>query len=179
MIIVSLLRKIVGMSDRILIAQIATAHGVKGYVKLRYFGQDIEQFSRYNPFFTDIEGDQTLRLHIKNSIKGGYVASIEGITDRNKAETLRGKKLYISPNVLKEPEDGEYYCSDLIGCTARENGQDIGQIIAMENFGAGDLLEIKPASGASFYLPFCNEFVGKVDLAKKLIAVMVPEGLRE
>ena len=165
--------------QRLLLAEIGPAHGVKGYVKLRYYGEDVSDLSKYNPLFTAKSGDQTLTLHIKNATKGGYIAAIEGISDRNAGESLKGTKLYVPRDRLDMPEENEYYHADLIGCKAYENGTEIGTIIAVDNFGAGDLLEIKPPVGDTFYLPFKNEFVGKVDLASKTIEVTVPEGLRD
>ena len=166
-------------SPRILIAEIAAAHGIKGFVKLTYFGEDIRDTEDYNPFFTTESGANTLVLQVKNAIKGGYVAAIDGITDRTQAEALRGTRLYIERSKLKQPEENEYYHTDLVGCVVLENNIEIGKVIAVDDFGAGALLDIRPASGSSFYLPFKGDFVGTVDIAAKTIHVSIPDGLLE
>ncbi len=167
------------MTQRILIAEIATAHGIKGLVKLRYYGEDIADLTSYNPLFTSVTGHDTLMIHVKNAVKGVYLVEIDGINDRNAAEALRGQKLYINEDNIAPPADGEYLQKDLIGCDVFEKDIQIGTVIGMDNFGAGDLLDIKPLSGESFYLPFKDEFVGDIDISKKTIHVNIPDGLRE
>ena len=163
--------------QRIVLAQITTAHGIKGFVKLRYFGENIEDIESYNPLYIAPQGEDSLTLQIKNAIKSGFVAEVEGVTDRTQAEKLRGIKLYIDRDQRPEAEPGAFYHDDLIGCKAYEEGLEIGKVIAIENFGAGDLIEIRPRSGEPFYLPFNNEFVPEVDIEKKQINVNIPEGL--
>ena len=165
------------MSKRILIAKITTAHGVKGLVKLQYFGEDVNDVEAYNPFYISQTDNKTLTLHIKNAIKNAYVAEVEGITDRNQAEELRGTQLYIDESNIATPDDGEYLQKDLIGCDIYENNQKIGTIIAVDNFGAGDLLDIKPEGKESFYLPFKDDFIGDIDVSSKKIDVTIPDGL--
>tara|TARA_B100002019_G_scaffold219245_1_gene191876 strand:+ start:96 stop:596 length:501 start_codon:yes stop_codon:yes gene_type:complete len=166
------------MDKRILLAEITSAHGIKGLVKLRYFGGDIADIKTYNPLFTSETGSQQLTIHVKNAIKNGYVAEVEGISDRNHAEELAKTKLYINKDQLPETEDGEFYYDDLIGCQAYENQSLIGKVIAVDDFGAGALLEIRPKGQPAFYLPFKDEFVGNVNIHDKKIEVTIPEGLR-
>ncbi len=165
------------MSERILIAKITTAHGIKGLVKLHYYGENIEDVKSYNPFYIAETGHDALTINIKNAIKGGYVAAIEGINDRDQAEKLRHTELFIDVTSIAPAEEGEFLQKDLIGCTAYENDIEIGKVIAIENFGAGDLLDIQPAGAESFYLPFQDEFVESVDIKNKKITVIIPEGL--
>ena len=165
------------MAKRILIAQISTAHGIKGLVKLRYFGESIEDVEDYNPFYTSETGHDTLTLHIKNYNKNAYIAEIEGINDRNQAEALRNIELYIDEDKIPEPDEGEYLQKDLVGCEVIDHGKVIGKVIAVTDFGAGDLLDIKPISAESFYLPFTDEYVGEIDIKAKKINVSIPEGL--
>ena len=114
-------------------------------------------------------------LQIKHKTGDFYVAAIDGITDRNAAESLRGTKLYIDRDLLPAPDDGEYYIEDLKGLSViDENGAVIGSVLSVENFGASDLLDIKPAQGGeSFYLPLTDDTI--IDLDKKRIVVQMPE----
>lgn len=166
-------------SARLLIAKITTAHGVKGLVKLHYYGENPDDLAAYNPLFMSENGSETMVVNLKNRVKGGFVAEIEGLSDRNGAEALRGQKLYIESTARPDTAEGEFYHSDLIGCRALEQGQEIGSVIAVENFGAGDLLEIKPVDGGeTFYLPFNDETVPQIDLAAGILDVIIPDGLR-
>ena len=165
------------MTKRILLAEITSAHGIKGLVKLRYFGENVADIEAYNPLFTSEVGNDQLTLHIKNPIKSGYVAEVDGITDRNKAETLAKTKLYILKDQLPETDADEFYYDDLIGCEAYEHNTLIGKVIAIEDFGAGSLLEIRPSGQPTFYLPFKEEFVPKVDISNKCIEIVIPDGL--
>ena len=160
------------MSEKkIIIAKILTAHGVRGFVKLRVFLEDPSDISGYNPI-KDAKG-KSYQIKLKNSVKGDWVAEISGITDRNEAEKLRGLELFIDRNQLPELEDGEIYIEDLIGCSAIDkDGKKLGDVIDFQNFGAGDLIEIKPASGGkTYYLPMVEPYVGDIDTEKRTIII--------
>lgn len=161
-------------SERICVAQITTAHGIKGFVRLKIFTENPEELENYNPLFTSKDKDDTVTIKLKNPVKNQWLAEIDGVDDRNEAEALRGTELFISAEVLPEIEDEDtYYNRDLVGLIAvTKSGQDVGKILKIENFGAGDLLEIQPKDKSSFYLPFNDTFVGKVDLKAKTIEVM-------
>ena len=159
-------------SKRILIGEISTVHGIKGLVKVRSFVEDESLFE--GEVFTEESGNKTIKLVLKNALKSDWLAEANGTTDRNEAEKLRGTQLYIDRTALPEAEDGEYYIEDLKGMkVVDENGMDVGTVLSVENFGASDLLDIKPANGASFYLPFTDD-VG-VDMKKGVISVRLPE----
>ena len=160
--------------NRLCVAKIATAHGVKGLVKLHVFVEDVNLLK--NTIYKSENGNDTLDLTLKNATAKHWLAEIKGITDRNAAEALRGNNLYIDKENLPEIEDGEFYAADLIGLMAFDkDNKEIGKIIAIENFGAGDLLEIKPKGTESFYLPFTDENVPEI-LSDKII-IDIPEGL--
>lgn len=164
------------MDKRILIGEIATAHGIKGFVKVKCFADD-PGLLQNGPLFTGESGDAVLSLTLKNPMKDFWLGAVEGIDDRNAAETLRGTKLYIDRAALPAPEDGEYYYEDLKGLKAvDEDGANVGTVIGVANFGAGDLLDIRPADGGdSFYLPFQGDAVQNVDLAGQTIVLRLPE----
>lgn len=156
---------------RILIGEITTAHGIKGFVKVRSYADDqtlLEHEGIQN------ESGQPVSIKIKNAIKGDWVAEVKGITDRNAAERLRGTKLYIDRAALPDADEGEYYIEDLKGLRViDENGKEIGKLLGIENFGASDLLDIKPESGASFYLPFTDD--AEVNIEEGYIQIVMPE----
>lgn len=155
---------------RILIAEITTAHGIKGFVKVRSYAEDE---SLLEEPLTDEKG-KTFSLTLKNALKGDWVAQIDGVNDRNTAESLRGTKLYIDRAALPETNEGEYYIEDLKGLRVLdESGKEIGTLTGVENFGAGDLLDIKPASGQSFYLSFTKDV--QIDLSARTITIEMPE----
>jgi 16S rRNA processing protein RimM len=161
---------------RLCAAKIATAHGVKGLVKLHVFLENVDLLN--GPVFTNDTGETTLTLTLKNATAKHWLAEIDGITDRTEAEKLRGTNLYIDKSALPETDDGEFYIGDLIGLPCLDNdGEKIGAVIGVENFGASDLLDIKPSTGESFYLPFTDDTV--LEILDDRIIVSIPEGLRD
>ncbi len=168
------------LKDRICVAKIATAHGIKGLVKLHVFVENVELVK--GDLFTSTTGDKTLHIKLKNATAKHWLAEIDGINDRTEAEKLRGTELYIEKSKLPEPDEDEFYFSDLIGLPCfDEDNNEIGKIIATDNFGAGDLLEIQPStnfgSGESFYLPVTDDTV--LEITDEKIIVCIPEGLIE
>lgn len=163
------------MTNRILIGEISTVHGVKGLVKVRIHAENIDLFAK--PLFTDERSDKTIKVKLKNAMKDHWLAEVDGYTDRTKAENLRGTKLYIDRDTLPDTDDDEHYYVDLIGLECiDESGALIGTVIDVTNFGASDLLDIKPPQGPSFYLHYCDETI--LSIGDK-ITVFIPEGLRE
>ena len=162
-------------SKRILIGEIATAHGIKGFVKVRSFVND-ETLLTGDNVFTGETGAKTIKIKLKNALKGDWVAEVAGIVDRNEAERLRGTKLYIDRDAMPEADDGEYYVEDLKGMKVIDkDGKEIGTVLSIENFGASDLIDIKPTSGPSFYIPFTDDTVHDVDFDSRVITVEIPE----
>lgn len=162
-------------TKRIQIGEIATAHGIKGFVKLRSFVED-ETLLTGDNVFTSENGDKTVKITLKNAIKGDWVAEVKGVADRNAAEILRGTKLYIDRDALPQADDGEYYIEDLKGMNVVDkDGKALGTVLSIENFGASDLIDIKPESGASYYVPFTDDTVIDVDFETRTITVELPE----
>ncbi|MGB1077571.1 MAG: ribosome maturation factor RimM [Bdellovibrionales bacterium] len=157
------------MSNRIKIAKITTAHGIKGFVKLKLFAEDPKDIEQYNPLFIEDTND-TLTVELKNAIKGGWVAKIDGIDTRNQAEELRNKNLYIDESALPEASEDEFYYKDLIGMAILDNNKNIfGKVLSTQNYGAGDLLEIQPNNGATFFFPLNSDTCPIIDNDKKTI----------
>ncbi len=164
-----------GGSGMVCVASVATAHGVRGALKLRCYTEEPESVAAYGPVF-DAQGRELFRLTVIGSAKGGVIARADGIDDRDAAEALRGLDLYVPRDRLPATEEDEFYVSDLVGMDAVDpNGDAQGHIIAVHNFGAGDLIEVQPAEGQSQLVPFTREAVPDVDLAARRAVVVLPQ----
>lgn len=142
------------------------AQGIRGEVKVKAFTAEPEAIGDYGPL-QDARGERRFDLTVRRWVKGDVVtAAIAGVSDRNAAEALKGTELYVSRDALPEAEDGEFYYADLVGLTAvTPAGAVLGSVVAVHNFGAGDMLEVKPESGKSVMVPFIDDAVPEVDLA--------------
>lgn len=157
----------------LLIARVAGAFGVKGEVRISTYTEDPLALLRYRTLQRQ-DGTPCLTLTSARVAKGGIVARAKEVETREQAEALRGLKLFVSRDTLPEPDEDEFYHADLIGLAVEttENVR-LGKVKAVQNFGAGDMLEIDPGQGRpSFYLPFTLAVVPEVRLAEsRLIAV--------
>lgn len=161
--------------DKVLLARIGAAHGIRGEVRVKSFGDDPLSFTDYG-VLTDVTGKQrfeVLRARVQKTV---VVTQFKGITDRNQAEALNGLDLYVERDQLPETEEDEFYYSDLTGLPVEDTaGTVLGKVIAVQDFGAGDLLEVRPLRGKSFYIPFTREFVPHVSLEEGRLVVDLPE----
>jgi len=133
----------------VMLAAITGAHGVTGEVRLKIFAQDLASFKKYKIF-----NDGALTLKKIRPHKIGAVARFEELTDRNMAEAARGTQLLVPAESLPELDDDEFYYSDLMGLSCVNNeGAAIGIICAVENYGAGEVLEIEKPNGSKFMIP--------------------------
>lgn len=150
---------------RLRVAKIATAHGIRGLVKLECYAEDPSCLENYGPLYTGERGENTLSIRVKGAHGQHLLAEIEGVSDRTQAESLRGTGLYLDRSVLPDPEEDSFYHADLLGLTVlTPEGAKIGTVRAVQNFGAGDLLEVWPDMGTTFYLPFTKENFPDIDL---------------
>jgi 16S rRNA processing protein RimM len=137
---------------RIALAAVAGAHGVKGEVRLKLFSDSVESLSRHEKLH--VGGAERRLLGIRPSGKAA-VARFEGIVDRSAAEALRGSLVEVDRSALLPLEEGEYYHADLIGVPCEDrDGTPVGTVLAVENYGAGDLLEIELGDGKRSLIPF-------------------------
>src|SRR5262245_6846843 len=163
------------MDNRILVAQIGAAHGLRGEVRLRSFTQDpmaVKDFSLESE-----DGRETFVIEALRPAKDCLVARIAGVSDRTAAEALRNRKLYVARARLPPPAADEFYHADLIGLEAiAADGRALGTVLAIHNFGAGDLIEIKPERGNTVILPFTDAVVPTIDLAAGRLILNPPDG---
>lgn len=164
------------MVERICVARIGAAHGIRGEVKLWSFTEDPAAVANYGPLETQ-DGTRRFEIEAMRPAKDHFVARIAGIDDRDAAEKLRNLELYIPRARLpKIDEDDTFYHVDLVGLDAvTPDGVQIGTVHALHNFGAGDIIEIAPVGGGEpLMLPFNDTTVPKIDLAAKQIVVVRP-----
>ena len=163
------------MAAPICVARIGAAHGVRGAVKLWTFTEDPFAVKEYGPLTTKDGARQFEVTHVREA-KDHLVATLKGIATREDAERLNGIELYIAREKLPETDEGEYYHADLIGLAAVNAAQEpLGRVIAIHNFGAGDIIEIAPAKGPTMLLPFTNAVVPTVDLAAGRVVIELPQ----
>ena len=159
----------------ILVAQAAGAFGVKGDLKITAYTEDPAALLRYRTLLRE-DGAIALTLTGGRVANGALIARALEVETREQAQGLRGLRLYIPRDILPDPEEDEYYLTDLIGLAVRSpSGEDLGRVHDVRNFGAGDLLEISPADGApSWWTPFTREVVPHVRIADGLVIVDRP-----
>ncbi len=172
-----------GPDELVVVAQIAGAFGVKGEVRVRPFTDDPEACLSYGPLMND-KGEVVLTPVRYRPLKDLFGVTAKEALQREEWEALKGTNLHVRRASLPEPEDNEYYVIDLIGCeVVHADGRQLGLVRNVPDFGAGSLLEITPATGPSFYLPFDAENAPGVDLKARRITVapdeeLLPEALQ-
>ena len=141
------------MADQqVILAAVAGAHGVGGEVRLKLFAEGLDSLKRHKTF---LAGDRELTLKSVKPGSAGAIARFAEIGDRAAAEALRGTLLTVPRSALPPLEPGEYYHADLVGLPCESaDGAALGVVVAVENFGAGDLLEIEGSDGKRALIPF-------------------------
>jgi 16S rRNA processing protein RimM len=158
----------------ICVARIGAAHGVRGAVKLWTFTEDPFAVKAYGPLMTK-DGARQFEVTSAREAKGHLVATLKGVATREEAERLNGVELYVAREKLPDTEADEYYHADLIGLAAvNAANEPLGKVIAIHNFGAGDIIEIAPPHGPTLLLPFTNAVVPTVDLAGGRVVIEMP-----
>ena len=163
---------------RVCLGQIGAAHGVRGEVRLRSFTSEPAAIADYGPLET--EDGRVFEIEALRPAKDHFVARLSGIRDRDAASALTNAMLYVPRERLPQTEDpDEFYHADLIGLAAvDQDGKALGTVVAIHNFGAGDLIEVKPRTGGNTELvPFDTTHVPEVDIASGRIVVHPPDGL--
>ncbi|SDI69657.1 MULTISPECIES: ribosome maturation factor RimM [Bradyrhizobium] len=163
------------MAAPICVARIGAAHGVRGAVKLWPFTEDPLAVMDYGPLTTK-DGARQFEVTHARPAKDHLVATLKGVATRADAERLNGIELYVAREKLPATDEDEYYHADLIGLAAvNAANEPIGRVLAIHNFGAGDIIEIAPPSGPTLLLPFTNAVVPTVDLAGGRVVIELPQ----
>ena len=160
---------------RVCLGQIGGAHGVRGEVRLRSFTADPAAIVSYGPLET--EDGRVIAIESLRPVKDHFVATLSGVADRNAAERLVNIKLYVPRDRLPPPDEpDEFYYADLVGLAAIDRaGKPLGTVVAVHNFGAGDLIELRlEEGGRTELLPFDAATVPEVDLAAGRLVIELP-----
>ena len=165
-----------GEADKkVRVARFGAPHGVRGEVKLWSFTEDSMAIADYAPLET-ADGTRTFEFESLRPAKDHLVARLKGVADRDAAELLRNIDLYVPRDRLPPIDDDTYYFTDLVGLSAvNPDGTAFGTVLAVHNFGAGDLIEIQPTAGGNTLLfPFSEAVVPEVNLKAGRIVIVPP-----
>ena len=162
--------------DQVLVGVIVGAHGIKGEVKLKSFTSEPLSVGRFGPLQSS--SGQSFEIVKLKAAKDDFIAGLNGIADRNEAETLKGTELFVAREKLPKLKDHETYAHDLIGLDVLlDDGSRLGKLVGMPNYGAGDLLEVAVEGNAeTILIPFTSSFVPQDDFSSGKITVNLPEG---
>lgn len=162
--------------DWVCVAVVATAHGLRGELKLRCYTERPEDAAAYGPVY-DRSGRRLFALEVVAHVKGGVIARAAGVEDRDQALALRGTELFVPRAALPEPEPDQFYYGDLEGLAVEcVDGSRLGVVRVVANFGAGDVIEVTADDGRSIALPFDRATVPEIDLAQgRMVVDPAPE----
>jgi 16S rRNA processing protein RimM len=172
-------------SKLVLVGRVAGAFGVRGEVRISTYTEEPLALLRYRELKRE-DGAPGLTLTAARAAKpgqaeGGIIARAAEIATKEDADALRGLRLFVAREALPEPEEDEFYLADLIGLDAvSPEGEGLGRVKAVHDFGAGDILEIDPGEGrATWYLPFTREAVPEVRIAEQRLLAVRPAEISE
>lgn len=152
--------------SNVCLAEILAPHGVRGVVRLKSFTKDPHSLFDYPQLF-DAQGVPFNIKYFASKQNGVFVVTIKGVTTCDAAELLRGVKLYVKRSELPSPSEDEFYYTDMIGLSViTTNGETVGVVSTVQNFGAGDLLEVKTPAGKLYTVPFTKEAVPQIYIEK-------------
>jgi len=155
------------LAERVLLGAVIGAHGIKGEVRVKTFTLTPDALGAYGPLTTD-DGRRLLIGALRAGKPGEAVVRFDGVADRNAAEALKGRQLFVPREALPAPEEDEFYHADLVGLAVEDTSNTaLGRVRALHNFGAGDVMEIETPSGATEFVPF--SVVLKVELPTRIV----------
>jgi 16S rRNA processing protein RimM len=165
------------ISELICVGAVTGTRGVKGDVRIKSFTADPQDISSYGPLF-DKTGNITYELKVTGQAKGQLIGRIVGTPNRTAAEKLKGLQFFVPRDSLPSTNDDEYYFSDLVGLSVEDtDGKALGTISSVENFGAGDVLEIVGVVNGGLMVPFTKETVPQVDIQNGIAIIDPPDGI--
>ncbi len=162
--------------DLVSVGVITGAHGIRGEVKLTSFTAQPETIAAYGPLQTQTGGKiEIVKLRPRTD---GFIATLKGVADRDRAEALKGTELFVARELLPEPSGDEVYLRDLIGLGVwLKDGRHLGEVVNVADYGAGPLLDIKLLDrNETVLIPFAKSFITETDLAKEKIVADLPDG---
>ena len=169
------------MGERLIeVGRVAGAFGVRGEVRITAYTEDPLALARYKRLRRQ-DGSAGLTIVQARAEKGSIVGRAEEIATKEEADALRGLRLYVPRAALPEPEEDEFYLADLVGLRvenvqSKEVQKSLGRVKSVQNFGAGDILEVEPEGGGpTWYLPFTREAVPEVDVEAGIVWANPPE----
>ena len=159
----------------VLVARFGAAQGVRGEIRIKSYTADPLSIGDYGPL-CDEAGARKFEIERLRPLKDDMlVAKVKGVADRDAAQALTGLALFVSREKLPPPDENEFYISDLVGLAAvSPEGEHIGQVKNVVNYGAGDILEIAPVAGDTFFAPFTKEVAPSIDFAGGRITIVRP-----
>ena len=162
--------------DMVLLGRIGAAHGIAGAVRVKPFTANPESLGGYG----DLVAEDGRTFQVKTLRPAGEMLVVEfaGVTDRKAAEALNGTELFVPRDRLPKIDDEEFYHADLVGLDAvTRDGAQLGVVSAVQNYGAGDLIEIERGSGGTVLVPFTRDAVPEIDLKGRRVVIDPPPGL--
>lgn len=166
------------MSKLVCVGQIINIHGIKGVVKIKPYLSNPMDIGAFGPL-TDHQEKCLFDIQAHTHKQGIVLASIKGVTDRTTAEKLKGVYLYLHRNRLPKTNESEFYYIDLIGLRVMKNKREFGVVESVENFGAGDIINVRLLNGKIFPFDFSNATFPVVDIKNGFIEINLSEGMRE
>lgn len=161
----------------ILVGRVAGSFGVRGEVRIATYTEEPMSLAAFKTLKRQ-DGSVALTIASARKAKEGVVCRCPGVETKEAADALRGLRLYVPRSALPEPDEDEFYLTDLVGLSVRHIATDVllGRVKSVQNFGAGDILEITPdLGGPTWYLPFTRSAVPEVKIGQGLILADPPE----
>jgi 16S rRNA processing protein RimM len=162
---------------RVCVGVVGAPHGIRGEVRIKSHTAEPLDITAYGPLTT--EDGRTVKIRKARLAKDMVIATLDGVNDRNAVETLKNQRLYIDRDKLPEPDEDEWYYADLIGLDVRDtDGETIGTVLSVQDFGGGELLEVRrPGTPGTVLVPFSRAAVPVVDVSGGFVVIDPPPGL--
>jgi 16S rRNA processing protein RimM len=166
-----------GTKSRVCLGIVVGARGLKGEVRIKSFTAEPDDVAAYGDLASE-DGKRTYKVRVVGLHRGSVIARVAGVADRTAADRLKGEKLYVARAALPPVGDGVYYHADLVGLRVeRTDGMAVGRVRAVENFGAGDILDVAAPGGNSVMVPLATGTIAAVDMKAGVVRVIPMPGL--